>query len=125
MIRGITLDEVLRLLFGSVMLVTLEGGLRGHFLLDGSPDPPRFRVPFNVIANFEVSRHWSCLSKESAYGLMISEYAGESLAGNDSSPASCAASNFGAFAEFCGKSSVRSNEESSIPFTKCGWPAVK
>ena len=63
MVGLIALDDVLRLLFGSMPLVATEGDLRGHFLLDRSSDQPRFRIPLNVIATSEVSCHWLNLLK--------------------------------------------------------------
>src|SRR5438132_6813933 len=53
----VALDDVLRLVFGSVPLVALEGDLGGHFLLNGSADPSRFRIPLNMISSPEVAGH--------------------------------------------------------------------
>ena len=57
MVGLVALDDVLRLLLGSVPLVALDDDLRGHFLLDCSPDQPGFRIPLDVIATLEGSRH--------------------------------------------------------------------
>jgi hypothetical protein len=63
MIGLVALDEILWLLLGSVSFVALEGNLLGHLFLNRSPDPARFRVPFNVIAAFETARHGYNLQK--------------------------------------------------------------
>jgi len=63
----VALDDVLWLFFGSVALVTLEDDLRGYFLLDRSSNAACFRVPFDMIATFEISRHNSTLQAFSAY----------------------------------------------------------
>jgi hypothetical protein len=65
MIRRVTLDQVLWFLFGSVMLISFKGNFLRHFLLNGSSDAPGFRVPFNVIANFEDRCHPPELLKDS------------------------------------------------------------
>ena len=57
MISLVALDQILRLFLRSVDRVSLKGDLGGNSFLDGSPNPARFRVPFNVIANLEVVRH--------------------------------------------------------------------
>jgi hypothetical protein len=57
MVGLVALDDVLRLLLGGVPLVALEDDLPGHFLLDRPSDPPRFRIPLDMIATLEVSCH--------------------------------------------------------------------
>lgn len=59
MIGLVALDDVLRLLFGSVPLVAFEHDLRGHFLLDRASNSACLGVPFDVIASFECSCHRS------------------------------------------------------------------
>jgi hypothetical protein len=61
MIGLVTLDDVLRLLFGSVSLITLEDDLGGHFLLDRPADASGFRVPFDMIAALKFGGHWAYL----------------------------------------------------------------
>src|SRR5205823_5193742 len=53
----VALDDVLRLFFGSMPFVTFEDHLRSDFLLDGSANAACFRVPFDMISPFEISRH--------------------------------------------------------------------
>jgi len=57
----VTLDDVLWFILGSVSLVTFEHELRGYFLLDGSTNSPRFRIPLHMIAPLEVGGHLSDL----------------------------------------------------------------
>ena len=52
----IALDQVLRLVLRGVDDIAFELDFGRDFLLDGSSDSACFRVPRNVVANFE-SRH--------------------------------------------------------------------
>jgi hypothetical protein len=54
----VALDDLLRLLFGSVPLVAFESEFGNHFFLDRSSDPTSFRVPLDMVATLEVRCHW-------------------------------------------------------------------
>ena len=54
----VAVDQILRFVLRGVDSVSLERDFRGNFFLDYPPDSACFRVPLNMITNFEVLCHW-------------------------------------------------------------------
>ncbi len=57
MICFVALDQVLRFLLRGVNRIPFEFDFRGNFLLYGSLNAACLRIPFNVIAYFEIFTH--------------------------------------------------------------------
>lgn len=55
----ITLDEILRFFFGSMVGIAFEVHIGNDFLCDRAANSAGFRVPFDVIATFEGLGHLS------------------------------------------------------------------
>jgi hypothetical protein len=57
----IALNDVLRLVFRRMPLVTVKDDFRGHYLANRPPNSPRLGVPLDMIAAFEFSWHCTLL----------------------------------------------------------------